>query len=941
MTGTSSTKPRVPQPGVWAPAVTFFDPATDELDLASQAKYYQYLSHHLTGLVILGTNAETFLLTREERATLVKTARDAVGPNYPLMAGVGGHSTKQVLEYIADAAQAQADYVLVLPCAYFGKATSAQVVRNFYDEVAAKSPLPIVLYNFPGVCNGVDLDSETIAALAQKHQNIVGVKLTCASVAKITRLSATLPAETFSVFGGQSDFLLGGLASGSAGCIAAFGNVFPKTIRHIYELYVSGNHAEALKLHRSAALVEGVTSKGAIAFTKFATSITSAKSAGVEGAEEKLRPRRPYEPPSEADKGAIRQKMQELIKTPTPQSDLQAAGKDSLEDNCRFVQDCGECLTFWPKDWLFSYFKSQPSSFNLGLLLYRRLTMAEKTSSEQIESTAAAELDNEFKQEIQETPPLHIHLTWKTWMVVFISCFAIMAQVYVVTAAGSVIAFIERDLGDGGIAGWIIQGPLLMQSVLSPFVGRLSDVLDRKYLASIPPLIAFIGAVVSAQAETMATLIGGGVLIGVTLATIAIVQAIPAEVLPLKYRALANGLAFIGGAVGGLLGGLSAGGLTNRNADGWRGIFWMQAAFHLATSLGLLAFYWPKRHPDYPRLALKDLFWAIDPIGSFLFVTAATLMLLALDWGGGAYPWSDAHVAAPLGIGLGMLLLFSLYEWKGRTDGIVAHVFFQGSPNFALACFAFAVEGWIFYSAVNSVTPQIALHLGFESSSWVISLRQLAYSITTLVASVPIALYATKYKDLKWPLVVTFAIFLVVTVLYGCIRPSWNHAQIGFNVIAGVGQAGPLTLLVAAVQFSAPHSHLSTATGLAFSARAIGGAFGSAVLDAIINGKIAKTWSSKVGNAALNAGLPDDSVPALLGSISSGQGIDEVPGVTTAIAEAALDASHWAYARAYRLAWWSIFPFVALALIAVLCLKDVKDQMTEHVEATVEKVDKA
>ncbi|GAB1736026.1 hypothetical protein NU219Hw_g6080t1 [Hortaea werneckii] len=570
--------------------------------------------------------------------------------------------------------------------------------------------------------------------------------------------------------------------------------------------------------------------------------------------------------------------------------------------------------------------------------------MAEETSTEQKEdvdaSATVVKQDDEFHEQGHE-PPFHIHLTWKTWMVVFISCFAIMAQVYVVTAAGSVIAFIEQDLGDGGIAGWIIQGPLLMQSVLSPFVGRLSDVLDRKYLASILPLIAFVGAVVSARAETMATLIGGGVLIGVTLATIAIVQAIPAEVLPLKYRALANGFAFIGGAVGGLLGGLSAGGLTNRNASGWRGIFWMQAAFHLATSLGLLAFYWPKRHPDYPRLALKDLFWAVDPIGSFLFVTAATLMLLALDWGGGAYAWSDPHVSAPLGIGLGMLLLFGVYEWKGRTDGIVAHVFFRGSPNFALSCFAFAVEGWIFYSAVNSVTPQIALHLGFESSSWVISLRQLAYSVTTLVASVPIALYATKYKDLKWPLVVTFAIFLVVTVLYGCIRPSWNHAQIGFNVIAGIGQAGPLTLLVAAMQFSAPHSHLSTATGLAFSARAIGGAFGSAVLDAIINGKIARTWSSKVANAALKAGLPENSASALLDAIGSGEGVNEVPGVTSAIAEASLDASHWAYAHAYRLAWWSIFPFVALALIAVLCLKDVKDQMTEKVEATVEKVEKA
>lgn len=89
-------------------------------------------------------------------------------------------------------------------------------------------------------------------------------------------------------------------------------------------------------------------------------------------------------------------------------------------------------------------------------------------------------------------------------MVVFVACFAIMAQVVVVTGAGSVIAFIIEDLGDAPIAGWIIQGPLLMQAVLSPFVGRLSDVLDRKYMASIPPLIAFVGAVICARATSMA-----------------------------------------------------------------------------------------------------------------------------------------------------------------------------------------------------------------------------------------------------------------------------------------------------------------------------------------------------------------------------------------------------------------------------------------------------
>lgn len=67
------------------------------------------------------------------------------------------------------------------------------------------------------------------------------------------------------------------------------------------------------------------------------------------------------------------------------------------------------------------------------------------------------------------------------------------------------------------------------------------------------------------------------------------------------------------------------------------------------------------------------------------------------------------------------------------------------------------------------------------------------------------------------------------TICYAVITPNMDNAQIGFNVLSGLGQCGPLTLIVALVQFTAPHAFLSTATGLGFSARAIGGAFGSAV----------------------------------------------------------------------------------------------------------------
>lgn len=87
---------KVPPSGVWCPAVTFFT-AQDTLDLDAQARYFSYLSvTGLAGLVVLGTNAETFLLTREERKALVATARKAVGPSFPIMAGIGGHSTAQV-----------------------------------------------------------------------------------------------------------------------------------------------------------------------------------------------------------------------------------------------------------------------------------------------------------------------------------------------------------------------------------------------------------------------------------------------------------------------------------------------------------------------------------------------------------------------------------------------------------------------------------------------------------------------------------------------------------------------------------------------------------------------------------------------------------------------------------------------------------------------------
>lgn len=145
-------------------------------------------------------------------------------------------------------------------------------------------------------------------------------------------------------------------------------------------------------------------------------------------------------------------------------------------------------------------------------------------------------------------------------------------QIFTTVAAPSTIAFIVQDIGDQAMSAWVLQvgfpwlffrtsntdrrfvfqTPLLIQAVLNPIIGRLSDVLDRKMLVTLPPIIAFAGSVMSARAHDMNMLIAGGVLYGVTLATIGVVGTIPAEILPLKYRTVASGIGFLGGASGGL-----------------------------------------------------------------------------------------------------------------------------------------------------------------------------------------------------------------------------------------------------------------------------------------------------------------------------------------------------------------------------------------------------
>ena len=124
------------------------------------------------------------------------------------------------------------------------------------------------MYNFPGVAGGINLESETILELSD-HPNIVGTKLSDASIGKLHRLTSAKPSSQFATFAGTSDVLLQGLLSGSAGAVTALPNVIPKLHTKLWELYQDGNINEAMELQALFAQGDYALSKlGGISVTK-------------------------------------------------------------------------------------------------------------------------------------------------------------------------------------------------------------------------------------------------------------------------------------------------------------------------------------------------------------------------------------------------------------------------------------------------------------------------------------------------------------------------------------------------------------------------------------------------------------------------------------------------------------------------------------------------
>ncbi|KAI5799036.1 hypothetical protein EDC01DRAFT_650269 [Geopyxis carbonaria] len=268
------------RPGIYAPTMTFFDPVTEDLDIPAIQKHAVRLAKAgLAGLVTMGSNGEAVHLTSAEKITVTRATRDALDAAgfsaVSVMVGCSAQSVRGTLELCREAHAAGGDSTLLIPPSYYRAAMTEAAIEDYFIRVADASPIPLVLYNYPGAVSGIDLDSDLLLRLS-KHPNIVGTKFTCGNTGKLARvaleMNAATPAapEGYMAFAGMADFLLQGLVAGGSGVIAGGANVAPRACVQVYNLFKDGKMAEAVAAQKKLSKGDWVLTKAAIPGTKAA-----------------------------------------------------------------------------------------------------------------------------------------------------------------------------------------------------------------------------------------------------------------------------------------------------------------------------------------------------------------------------------------------------------------------------------------------------------------------------------------------------------------------------------------------------------------------------------------------------------------------------------------------------------------------------------------------
>lgn len=196
-------------------------------------------------LVVLGTTGESATIHGAEKQEVFSFVKSKVAGRLPLVAGIGGNDTQEIIEAFKSFDLTGYDAILsVSP--YYNKPNQEGLFQH-YKALDAATPLPIIMYNVPGR-TGQSVTAETTLRIARECKNIFATKEASGSFDIFNKIVKEKPAD-FMLISGDDPITLPMIAAGAEGLISVVANVYPKEYSDMVRLCLQGKFAEALPLH--------------------------------------------------------------------------------------------------------------------------------------------------------------------------------------------------------------------------------------------------------------------------------------------------------------------------------------------------------------------------------------------------------------------------------------------------------------------------------------------------------------------------------------------------------------------------------------------------------------------------------------------------------------------------------------------------------------------
>ncbi len=207
------------------------------------------LEHIIRGgvefVVVLGTTGESPTLSRQEKKALVEFAVDKINKRIPIVVGIGGNSTSEVVLAIHSMPMKGVDGILSV-CPYYNKPSQEGIYQHF-KTIAEASPVPVILYTVPGRTSS-NIAADTTLKLAADCPNIAGIKEASGNFDQIFRILKNRPKD-FLVLSGDDALTLPLLSAGADGVISVVANAYPAAFSDMVREGLKGDFKKARANH--------------------------------------------------------------------------------------------------------------------------------------------------------------------------------------------------------------------------------------------------------------------------------------------------------------------------------------------------------------------------------------------------------------------------------------------------------------------------------------------------------------------------------------------------------------------------------------------------------------------------------------------------------------------------------------------------------------------